>query len=721
MRKFLLLVLIYFIHSQFSNAQNYAFESEISKRNGLVYFKGKPFTGKLFSDDDNIPNKCNCTLEAQYKNGKLNGYKKTYYKNGKPKFSGKYKMGVKNGTDIYYYENGKKKQVEKYVNGILTEKIRYYKNGNIQKKETYKNGKVIASILYNRNGTPKNKGQSTDIQTTNNINSSQIQKTVYEQKSQPEQSVVINKKQTIKPVKNNSKNINNTSTSGNIIKIQDGLQKTYFNNGQPKRISFYKNGLPVKDTLFYETGNLQLVKKYNDGELIHLESYYSDNVLEKEENYLNNKKHGIQKYNYKNGQPQKIEAYEYGLLIHSEEYNEKGKLIKEENYKFGKKHGPQKFFDKDGNLVELKVYDTGLLVKHERYTGEGKELINIQNDIAEIKVFNNQDKLISLKYEDIKTKQPDSLWLTFNPETGEKLTEKSYHKGKLFRKGQFLHNKKNGEWITYWQNGEKETHTIYDNGKATKTFTITYAKQIKNNYKKGDTIWAYTTYLPKKEDQFVLIRFVSVQTTSQKIIKKKILETLKQQGLKPIKNIEPIKDKELFAILNFSKFRIKLKSKNNEGKKFVTFIAFDFKYNNLKNGETFEKNFMITPATPQKPKYSSHYVKDKKEAFFKTLNNLTEKMKRFVSSKFFLSGVIRKKSGNSSNINEVFINLGTQEGIKKGDYFKVINEQGAVKARLKVTNVMFNASIAKVEEGKKWLTQYLLNNPLPVAIKTTNK
>ena len=713
MKKIWWLILLFTIQIHVINAQNYAFESEVIQRNGLVYFKGKLFSGKLFSDDDNIPNKCNCTLEAQYKKGLLNGYKKTYYKNGKPKFSGKFKMGLKDGTHTYYYENGKKKQIEKYKNGTLLEKIRYYKNGNIQKKEKFKNGKVISSILYNRDGTPKNSILSSSLQKSSKQTFTQKQNSITKKKY-----LAI---KTIKRKKRKRKSNKYLNSSNNTVNIQDGLQKTYFDNGLPKRISLYEEGLPVKDTLFYENGNLHLVKKYNEGELIHLESYYPGNILEKEENYLNNQKHGLQKYNYQDGQPKKTEAYEYGLLTHLEEYNENGKLIKEENYKFGKKHGPQKIFDKYGNLVELKVYDTGILVKHERYTGNGKELINIQNDIAEIKVFNNQDKLLILKYEDIKTKQPDSLWITFDPETGEKLTEKSYHKGKLFRKGQYSHNKKNGEWITYWENGEKETHTIYNNGQVEKSFTITYAKLLKNNYKKGDTIWAYPTYLPKLEYQFILVRFDSVQTISQKIIKKKILEILRQQRLKPVKNIELIKDKELYAIMHFSKFKIKLKSKNNEGKKFVTFIAFDFKYQNLKTGQNYEKSFMITPATFEKPKYSSHYVKSKKEAYFKTLKNLTDKIKHFASSKFPLSGVIRKKSGNASSISEVFINLGTQEGIKKGDYFKVLNKQGTVKALLKVTNVMSNASIARVEEGKKWLPQYLINNPLPVAIKTNKK
>ena len=703
---------IFFLSFQSLIAQQDAFENEVSHRNGLVYFKGKPLTGKLFSEEDNN-NKCSCTLEAQYKKGLLNGYKKTYYKNGKLKFSGKFVMGVKNGTHTYYYNNGKKKLVEKYAKGNLIEKIRYYKNGHIQKKETFDNGKVLSSIIYNRDGSPKNSNTKYNNTSINNSQSTQTPdkpktKTVYVIKNKPP----TNQTRSLKVKNKKSYNPQlNTQPS-------DGLQKSYYDNGLPKRISFYKEGLPVKDSLFYETGNLQLVKKFNDGELIHLESYYPENILEKEENYLNNKKHGLQTYNYQNGKTQKIETYEYGQLTHSEKFNEKGQLLKEENYKFGKKHGAQKQYDDNGKLVELKIYDAGRLIKHERYTKDGKELVKIQDELAEIKVFNQQNHLIALKYENINTKQPDSLWLTFDPESGEKLTEKAYVNGKLVRKGQYLHNQKNGDWLIFWQNGQKETHKLYDKGKIISSETLTYAKQIKNNIKAGDEILAFKTYLPKPENNYVLVRFDSVQTTSQKYIKKKILETLKKQGLKPVNNIAAVNNHELYAIMRFSDFKIKLKSKDNAGKKFVTFIAFQMAYQDLKHDKNFNKAFTITPATPQKPRYSSHYTRDKKEAFFKTLNQLSKKMQHFAGAKFPLSGMIRKKTGNASNVSEVYVNLGTQQGIIQGDIFNVLNEQGAIKARLKVITVLPTAAIAKVEDGKEWLAQTLKNGHPVAAVKS---
>jgi len=702
------------------SAQKLAFENEISHRNGLVMFKGKPLTGKLFSDDDNIPNKCFCTLEAQYKKGLLNGYKRTYYKNGKPKYSGIFSMGKKTGTHTYYYSNGKKKQVEKYINGSLVEKIRYYKNGHIQKKEKYENGHIVSSTLYNRDGSPKNSLGNSQPDTALS------QQTLKETKSETvyninNQSKKTNENNQSAEQPENTQNNPLHTTITSVEQPTDGLQKSFFSDGLPKRISFYKDGLQVKDSLFYETGNLKTVKKYSDGELIHLEIYYPRQILEKEENYLNNKKHGLQTYNYTNGQAQKIEIYEYGQLTHAEHYNKKGQLIKEENYQFGKKHGPQKTFNQNGKLVELKTYDIGRLVKHERYTEDGKELINIENDLAEIKVLNAQDRLIALKYENIQTKQPDSLWLTFDPETGDKLTEKAYTGGRLIRKGQYLNNKKTGEWVVFWQNGKKETHNLYNNGKIVKSKILTYAKQIKNNYNAGDWLWAYKTYLPKPENQYVLIKFDSIETTSQKIIQKKILEILKQQGLQLVKNIESVNEEELYALVQFTDFKIKLKSKDNAGKKFVSFIAFRLKYQDFEQDKNFEKAFTITPVTVQKPKYSSHYTRDKKEAFFNTLKNLTEKTKEFAKTKFPLTGIIRKKTGDNTKVKEVYINLGTQQGVTKGDVFAVLDENSATKAKIKIITVLPTAAVAKVEEGKQWLAQYLQNNPMPTAIKSTEK
>ncbi len=488
------------------------------------------------------------------------------------------------------------------------------------------------------------------------------------------------------------------SISNLIAQSPEYTKKSFYDNGIIKQKTFYQNGLIVTDSLFYETGSLKMAKKFEDGQLVHLEAYYSNHILEKEENFQNNQKHGVQKYINQNGKPLKIE-----------------------NYKLGKKHGEQKIFDAESNLLAIKQYNNGQLVKLERYTEDGKKVVTILDGITETKVINQNGIITNIKYQDIKTKQPDSLWITYDPVTGEKLTEKAYKNGKLIRSGQYVHNKKNGEWITYWQNGNIETHKFYDKGKLLKTYTVTYNKQIKNNYKDGDVIWQYTTYLPKAEHKLVLVRFDSVQTTSQKYVQKRILKILKFQGLKPIKNVDSLKERELFASMHFSKIKVKLKSKQNDNKNFVTFISFDLDYQDFENDKNLKKSFTFSPATRLKPKYRSHYVRDKKRAFFKTLNRLTEKMYHFISKKFPLTGVIRKKTGNTSRIREVFVNLGTQQLIKKGDYFDVLSDDGIIKARLKVKSVLEKTSIAEVEEGGKWLVQYLQNTALPKVVKSNKK
>ena len=697
-------------------AQSEVFESEVTQQGNLLYFKNKKFTGKLYSDEDNVPNRCKCLLEAKYKGGLLHGTKREWYSNGKLKFSGKYIYGKKTGTHIYYYNTGKKKEVQKYFNNELVEKTKYYSNGNIRRKEKFENGKVISSSIYNRDGSLKGgkkpkpapvNPETPNKSVINNVQQETVQKP---QTKTPKTSNVVTS--TAQQAQQKPQNIITTTTNA-----QNGLQKSFYSNGNPQRIKFFKDGLLVKDSIFYDNGNLEIVKKYTDGELIHLEKYYPNNKIEKEENFLNNKKEGLQKTNYKDGQPKQIETYQSGMLTHLETYNAQGILTREENYKFDKKNGLQKTFDDTGNLKELKEFNMGILLRHERYTPKGKELIRISNGIAQIKTYNTKDKLTELRYENVKTKQPDSIYVNYQPETGLKLTEKAYANGKLIRKGQYLNDKKEGEWILFWKNGKKETHNFYSEGKLIKTRTLTYAKQIKNNYQKGDDLYMYKTYTPSEKNNYILIRFDSIKNKSEQFIKDNILEVIEQNNMKKLMQFKGIEEEELRSSIQISDIKVKLKSKKGNNKKFVTYINVLVKDHDYTSEKDYIKNYVITPATKRKPGINSHYEKDKKKAFFNSLQNLKQIFGQYISSKYPLSGSIRIKGKPNSSVQEVYANLGSFHGIEKGDIFNVLDKNGSSKAQIKVTSVMKNASIAKVTEGGKWLFTYYKTNKHPVIVK----
>lgn len=112
------------------------------------------------------------TEEAEYANGKLNGYRRLYRPNGKIEIEEHYQQDVSHGPYTVYYESGAKEISTDYdqgkMNGILhryfesgkiMEEVKmenneengpfkeYYENGNIQWEGTYLNGENEIGIL----------------------------------------------------------------------------------------------------------------------------------------------------------------------------------------------------------------------------------------------------------------------------------------------------------------------------------------------------------------------------------------------------------------------------------------------------------------------------------------------------------------------------------------------------------------------------------------------
>ncbi|HIP33257.1 MAG TPA: DUF4852 domain-containing protein, partial [Bacteroidia bacterium] len=103
MKPFLTITL--FLFSFIIYAQDEATQSEVTSKGNLIYKNNVPFTGTLYSNNS-ANNDCKCTLEANYNNGSLNGFKREWYKNGKLRYSGKYANGKKEGEHISYESSG---------------------------------------------------------------------------------------------------------------------------------------------------------------------------------------------------------------------------------------------------------------------------------------------------------------------------------------------------------------------------------------------------------------------------------------------------------------------------------------------------------------------------------------------------------------------------------------------------------------------------------------
>ena len=102
--------------------------------------------------------------ELRYKDGKLDGVCKWYYRNGKPELEVTYAMNVLNGESTRWYENGNLEEKAYYkdnqYDGVVEE---YNVFGILVKKSTYKNG-VLDGLFYQwyDNGNPFIEGEYLD-------------------------------------------------------------------------------------------------------------------------------------------------------------------------------------------------------------------------------------------------------------------------------------------------------------------------------------------------------------------------------------------------------------------------------------------------------------------------------------------------------------------------------------------------------------------------------
>ena len=99
-----LLIGLFLVSSVLAFSQRVVKGSQAYDEKGVVYIQGEktPYTGVL----QNINEKGILESEAEYKDGKMNGFSKLYYPNGKLLMSGQMKENKEVGNWKYYDENG---------------------------------------------------------------------------------------------------------------------------------------------------------------------------------------------------------------------------------------------------------------------------------------------------------------------------------------------------------------------------------------------------------------------------------------------------------------------------------------------------------------------------------------------------------------------------------------------------------------------------------------
>jgi len=159
----------------------------------------------------------------------------------------------------------------------------------------------------------------------------------------------------------------------------DGKWKLYTETGSLDQLILYNNGEAIKLTTFYPNGNAKRVQKYHEGKMIYKTDYYDNGGKKREIGYANDKATGITKSYYNNGKLNAIGSYLNGELNGEwKHFHDWGELFYIRNYKDGKKEGAEITYDalgvseignytKDKKNGVWKTYSGDKLIKTEEY------------------------------------------------------------------------------------------------------------------------------------------------------------------------------------------------------------------------------------------------------------------------------------------------------------------------------------------------------------------
>lgn len=283
-----------------------------------------------------------------YKKGKAEGEWVSYHQNGTLREKGNMISGMKeglfttlndegkmiskvnyskdkmDGEAIYFYENGnplKKIQYDKgEKNGLSTE---YAENGNASSITTYKNNRIVSVKFYNTtNQQLIREKELTDKKNNNLLLYNEVGCLTGE----------INC--TREGVYNGSRtkyflNGKVASMSNYVMGLQEGEEKTYYNNGQIQtQYQYEKDKLVNTYKRYHYNGKLSETGMYVDGMVQGIVYAYHDlGTIKEKDFFVNDALHGKHYYYAANGKLRKTIRYQRGIETEMVEYDTLGKII----------------------------------------------------------------------------------------------------------------------------------------------------------------------------------------------------------------------------------------------------------------------------------------------------------------------------------------------------------------------------------------------------------
>ena len=132
-----ILIMLSCCKNGFDKSDVYIDSDNITRNNGIIFHRGKKFTGWLYDKYHNETQKSSIS----YKNGVRHGIAKVWFANFQLKSIKYYRHGKPVGTHKGYWDTGEKRFLYRYKHGTQHgTQIEWHENGNISQRNRINNG-----------------------------------------------------------------------------------------------------------------------------------------------------------------------------------------------------------------------------------------------------------------------------------------------------------------------------------------------------------------------------------------------------------------------------------------------------------------------------------------------------------------------------------------------------------------------------------------------------
>jgi antitoxin component YwqK of YwqJK toxin-antitoxin module len=391
-------------------------------------------TWAFYSDSGKV------VMQINYLNGKKNGIRKTFHED--EIIEENFVDDVKQGLTRYYYPDQKLWKEIVFIDGL---------EEGIGKEYADTDGRVIRLTYYR-------KGFITDIERINNIDHSGMRQGIWKFFYEDTGTLWLDGE-----FKNDLKHgyFKEFSKDGSLLstsKYIDGIlqenvaelakldiKTEYYQNGKPKVIASFKNGVPEGVRREYsKDGKIVAGYFFSDGIVV------GEGIIDE-----SGSKDGPWKEYYTNGTLKSEGLYNKGKRTGEWKfYHSNGKLEQTGNYnKDGKEDGRWTWYFSTGSLLREEFYFNGMIDGHSVEYDEFGVII-AEGDYIE----NNREGKWVYNYGDHKSEGEylndlrNGLWKNY------------YSDGVLSFQGEFVDDNPNGKHTWYWPNGNKKTEGFYSMG-----------------------------------------------------------------------------------------------------------------------------------------------------------------------------------------------------------------------------------------------------------------